>query len=142
MSPFVAYVSFLDQIANRIGASHDLMHVHAGLAIYVTAQFAIRTRRASMTALHTVFALAVGHEILDYLGSSGWDLADTLKDIGLTVLWPVAITAIGQFRRARWQHEQRALSQLYAHANRAGTRAARLSGSVAPQRRDAPDAQG
>lgn len=117
MNPFTAYASFMNDIALWFGASHSMMHVHAGLAIYVVTQFAVRTRRASMTALNTVVALAVGHEVLDYLGTASWDWLDTIKDIALTVTWPVAVTAVGQYRRARWQQE-RDLARLYSHANR------------------------
>lgn len=118
MSIFYDYTWLMNQIVLWSGATHGMMHMHAGLAIYIVAQLVLRTRRASMAALNTVIAAAIGHEVLDYLGSSSWELVDTLQDIGLTVMWPVAITGVGQYRRARWQQE-RDLAKLYAHANRA-----------------------
>jgi hypothetical protein len=131
MQIFVEYTTLMDRVADLFGASHSLMHVHAGLAIYVGTQLMLQTRRASMTALNTVIAAAVGHEVLDYLGSANWDAVDTLQDIGLTVMWPVAITAVGQFRRFRWKQEQRELAQLYRHADRAVRRQARARTSDA-----------
>lgn len=143
MEVFTAYTSLMDQAAQWFGVPHSTMHVHAGLAVYVVAQVVVRTRRASMAALNTVIALAVLHEVLDFFGSPNWDWADTLQDIALTSMWPVAITVVGQYRRARWQRA-RDLAKLYAHANRspmdrAPVRIRVLDGAGSALARSAPE---
>ena len=98
-----AYKQLIDQIVATAGPA-PLLHVHAGLAIYLLARLVLRERRGSLTALHVVFAAEMLNEALDWLAASpSWTIRDTLGDITLTMLWPVAITAVAQHRRRRWR---------------------------------------
>ncbi len=99
------YHQAVDAFVAAFGASHATMHVHVGLAIYLLVQLAVRTRRGSMTALNVVFAAEMANELLDYLHLGSWNWPDTLGDVALTMMWPVAITLVSQYRRARWERK-------------------------------------
>ena len=88
-----------------LGMSHEMMHVHVGLAIYLVVQLLQGTRRGSMFALNVVVAAEVLNELVDGL-AKGWFLRDTLSDALLTLAWPVAITLVSQYRRARWERRR------------------------------------
>ena len=91
-----------ESLVAALGMSHEMMHVHVGLAIYVAVQLVQGTRRGSMFALNVVVAAEVANELVDGF-AKGWFLRDTLSDAFLTVAWPVAITLVSQYRRARWE---------------------------------------
>lgn len=97
-----AYHHLVDQTTHALGASHAIMHVHIGLALYLGMQLLLRTRRASFAALHVVFVAELLNECLDWLANQSWNWPDTLSDMLLTLMWPIAITAVGHYRRARW----------------------------------------
>lgn len=108
MIPAQAYHQFVDQIVHALGVSHAIMHVHVGLALYLGTQLLLRTRRASFAALHVVFAAELLNECLDRLASQSWNWPDTASDMLLTMMWPVAITAVSRYRRVRWARFERA----------------------------------
>ena len=59
------------------GQSFAMLHVHAGLLIYVMCQLAIRDRRGSWLALGIVAQAELLNEILDSFTCSSWRWADT-----------------------------------------------------------------
>jgi hypothetical protein len=73
------------------------------MAIFVAVQFALRTRRASVTAFLVVVLMEATNEILDRLFCGSWRLRDTTGDIVATLFWPAAIVLLSKYRRARWQ---------------------------------------
>ena len=98
----IAYHAAKDQVVEMFGATHAMMHLHAGLALYLAVQVLTRTRRGSLQALSVVLVAELGNEILDRLATGSWRWSDTLSDVVLTVMWPAAITAVSLYRRARW----------------------------------------
>jgi hypothetical protein len=94
-----------ESLIAALGVTHEMMHVHVGLAIYLVVQLAQGTRRGSMFALNVVVAAEVLNELVDGL-AKGWFLRDTLSDALLTLAWPVAITGVSQYRRARWERRR------------------------------------
>lgn len=110
------YPAFIQGICDLFGASHATMHVHAGLAIYMGIQLLTRERRGSMVALNAVFAAEVGNEVLDRFAHGAWNWPDTLNDVFLTMLWPVVITLVSQYRRRRFMREEEARRALLALA--------------------------
>lgn len=102
MAPITAYKDLTDAIALATGFSRPMLHVHAGMAIYVLSQLMLGTRRGSALALATVLAAELGNEVMNrlYWGSWRWD--DTLRDIVVTLFWPLACVAVSKFRRWRW----------------------------------------
>jgi hypothetical protein len=122
MGAIDTYHQAIDAIVGVFGATHATMHVHAGLAIYLLVQLAVRTRRGSMTALNVVFLAEMANEGMGRLYRGYWDWPDTLADIVLTMMWPIAITAVSQYRRARWARMRR-------RAERYGAAAGELLGA-------------
>ena len=99
------YVAQANDIVEMLGISHATMHVHAGMAIYVSAKFMLRTRRASAYALLTVIHAELLNDLLDFLHYRSLRLDDTLSDIALTLLWPMLDYAVTRHRRKRWKAE-------------------------------------
>jgi hypothetical protein len=110
------YPVVIQGICDLFGASHATMHVHAGLAIYMAVQLLTRERRGSMVALNTVFAAEVANEVMDRFVHGAWNWSDTLNDVFLTMLWPVVITLVSQYRRRRFMREEEARRALQALA--------------------------
>jgi hypothetical protein len=97
------YKSLIDAIV-AWGGSASLLHVHVGMAIYLAVLMAVRQRRAGMIALQVVLAAELGNEVMDWLNASpDWTWSDTVSDFTLTLLWPVATTAVLAWRRRRWR---------------------------------------
>lgn len=97
------YKSLIDVIVRQAGSA-ALLHVHTGLAIYLATLMVVRTRRGAIVALQVVLAAELGNEAMDWLAASPeWTWSDTISDFVLTLLWPVAITLVGAWRRWRWR---------------------------------------
>lgn len=94
------------QAASLSGQNFPLLHVHAGLLIYVVCQFAIRNRRGSWIALAIVAQAELLNEILDNFYFGGWRWADTISDVILTLMWPTLLVLVSHFRRHRWAADQ------------------------------------
>ncbi len=101
-----SYIEMTNALVETVGATHAMMHIHAGLALYLGAQLLMRTRRASIVALGLVTVVTLLHEVMDRLHYGDWRWADTSGDIVLTLFWPAAITFVGLYRRKRWKLEQ------------------------------------
>lgn len=106
MDPVTLHHGLIEALVSASGLTHDQMHVHAGLAIYIGAQWLLRTRRASALALQMVLAAEILNEGAEALYYSDMRWSDTLWDVVLTMFWPVVLTATGMYRRRRWQVEQ------------------------------------
>ncbi|PZQ62962.1 MAG: hypothetical protein DI544_01890 [Sphingomonas taxi] len=102
-----AYKSLIDAIVLQAGSA-DMLHIHVGLALYLGTLVLARRPRAGFVALQVVLAAELANELLDWAAASPqWTLRDTLSDIFLTLMWPVAITAATQYRRRRWNRVER-----------------------------------
>jgi hypothetical protein len=98
-----------------LGTTDDMMHVHVGLALYVIVQLVQGTRRGSMFALNVVVTAEVLNELIDRLVKGAFS-PDTPSDVVLTLMWPVIITAVSQYRRARWGRSQQVYDALVRSA--------------------------
>ncbi|WP_293884096.1 hypothetical protein [Sphingomonas sp.] len=96
------YHAMIDTIIATTGLSDTVLHIHAGMAIYLLAQLMLRTRRASLNALTMVFALEAANETMDRLHSGSWNWPNTLSDFAATMFWPLMIVIVGRYRRQRW----------------------------------------
>lgn len=101
------YIAVMDQLVVATDASRNMLHVHAGMAIYLGVQFFARNRRASPLALGIVVTIELLNEAMQRLYYGSWRWGDTISDILLTIFWPAAITALGLYRRRRWAIEQK-----------------------------------
>jgi hypothetical protein len=99
------YVAQANMLTEMLGVSHAMMHVHAGLAIYLGAKFVLRTRRASVYALLAVLNAELANELMDYAHYGSLRIDDTLMDIVATLFWPTVDYCVTSYRRKRWQVE-------------------------------------
>jgi hypothetical protein len=95
-----AYASLIQTIVT--GTPDTMLHVHAGMMIYLGTQVLLGTRRASRYAVFTVLAAVGANEVFDWLYYGSWRWEDTLRDVVHTMFWPTACYTVGKFRRMRW----------------------------------------
>ena len=88
------------------GMPAELLHVHAGMALYTVSQFFLGSRRASWVALSIVFKVELMNEVMNYLFYGSWRWNDTVADIGITLLWPSICLAVGKYRRWHWKRRK------------------------------------
>ena len=91
------------------GADRALIHVHAGLAIYLMAQMAaqvVRLPRPALWGLTAVMVATALNEALDALATGGW-MPERLGMAMLTLAWPLALFLSAHVRR--WHLAQRRL---------------------------------
>lgn len=94
-----------DSIAQNFGVSHQVLHIHAGLAIYLATQLVLGTRRASLAALGVVFCAELANELVDFSFHGQLIIADTIEDIIATLFWPSLLYVVGTVRRKQWRKE-------------------------------------
>jgi len=106
MDPAASYHAATDAIVALAGGSDKLVHLNVGMALYLGAQFLLRTRRASVRALQILFVLEIANEVMDRLYFGEWRWADTFGDIVMTMLWPTASVLVGLHRRRQWAAQE------------------------------------
>lgn len=82
------YLAWKATLSGEMEVSESLLHLHAGLAIFVVTALLLRQRMRSWIPLAVVVALAVLNELIDYSYSPRWDLQSSGKDLLNTILWP------------------------------------------------------
>ena len=86
-------------IGTWAGASQELLHVHAGLAIFVTASLVLRRKFRSPIPLALVAVFAVLNELADWLDGPPADAFEPYWDIANTVFWPCVLFLLAR----RWR---------------------------------------
>ncbi|MET1754239.1 hypothetical protein ABVV53_02005 [Novosphingobium sp. RD2P27] len=102
MDPISSYRDFTEALKAFTGMSPQMLHVHAGMAIYLASQLLLGSRRASWVALLVVLEIELFNEVMNYLFYGSWRWADTLSDIAFTLFWPTMCVSVGKYRRWRW----------------------------------------
>ena len=81
------------------GASQELLHVHAGLLIFVMAALVLRKKFRSPVPLALVAAFAVLNELLDWINGPSPDPFEPYWDVANTVFWPLVLFVLAR----RWR---------------------------------------
>ena len=97
------YKNLIDSIEALSGMSRPMLHIHAGMAIYILSQLIFRNRRGSVAALMAVLVAELFNELMNRLYHGVWHWDDTVQDIALTLFWPTVCVATSLVRRPRWQ---------------------------------------
>lgn len=84
------YIRFVEWTAAETGFEDRLLHVHAGLLIFVLAKLVTRRPLTSPIPLACVYAGELVNEIFDRLHHGRW-MPDTTSDVINTVFWPTVI---------------------------------------------------
>jgi len=84
------YFETVAWVAQATGFEDRLLHVHAGLLIFVVVKLVTRRSFASPLPLICVYVGAVINEIFDRLNHGRW-MPDTGSDVLYTVFWPTIL---------------------------------------------------
>ena len=93
-----AYASLKQGLSAATGASEDLLHVHFGLLIFVTAALLLRRRMHSNWPVGLVWVFALANEAVDYF-AAGYQVDTSALDVVNTVLWPTVLHLVARRRR-------------------------------------------
>ncbi len=86
------YSAFKRSLSALTGAQEDLLHVHAGLLIFVLASLVLRRKMRSPLPLSVVAFFAVANEVLDRPMEPWVDIANT-------IFWPAVLFVLAR----RWR---------------------------------------
>ncbi len=93
------YSSAKQALSTALGASEDLLHLHAGLIIFFVAALLLRRRMRSRVPIALVYFFAFGNEVIDALspvgGATVWGAA---IDILNTIFWPTLLFLLARRR--------------------------------------------
>lgn len=99
--PIAYYSTAKQQLAAALGATEELLHIHAGLLIFFAAAVLLRRRMRSRVPIALVFAFAFFNEIVDAFSlesaATRWDPA---ADILNTVFWPTLLFFLARRRES------------------------------------------
>ena len=98
-NPVAKYSAAKIGLADLLGATEDLLHVHAGLLIFFAAALLFRRRMRSPVPIAIVYAFAIGNEVVDAFSpvtsATPWE---PLIDILNTVAWPTLLFFLARRR--------------------------------------------
>ena len=111
--------SFKSTLSRWVGLSHDALHMHVGMVLFLLLAFLLRRRRwGVLAALGGVLALEVANEVIDALDWVRWtgapNFIESGRDIASTMVWPTVLAvglAVWRRQRARAERPSRAIDQ-------------------------------
>lgn len=86
-------------LGESLGVSDDLLHLHLGLAIFVTTALLLRRRMRSVWPLAVVAAFTLVNELVDYGVNEPWSATGSALDVVNTMFWPTILFLLA--RRGR-----------------------------------------
>ncbi len=81
------------RISEAMGASQDLLHVHAGLLIFIVAALLLRRSMRSPLPLLIVIVFALFNESADWMAGKDLWRFEPVADVINTILWPTILFA-------------------------------------------------
>lgn len=86
-------------LSTELRLDRPILHIHAGLGLYVLATMVLRRPFGSLLPLLLVAAVEVTNEALDFARyqASGWPWTPwgTMRDLIDTLFWPTILTLVG-----------------------------------------------
>ena len=107
MDLITTYNDAIDGLVAFTDMPRPLLHVHAGMIIYLGCQLLLGTRRGSLLAVLITVQLALVHEMMNRLFHGSWRWENTSEDLVLTMFWPTMCYAVSRFRRWHWARRTR-----------------------------------
>ena len=80
------------------GAGQEMLHVHAGLLIFVLASLLLRKKFRSPIPLGLVVVFAVLNELIDWVNSPSPNALEPYLDIANTAFWPCVLFLLARRR--------------------------------------------
>ncbi len=93
-----AYAAIKESMSEATGASEELLHVHFGLLIFVSAAIVLRRRMHSNWPVGLVWVFALANEAVDFF-AAGYEAFPSLLDAINTVVWPTILYLVARRRR-------------------------------------------
>ena len=106
MDPVALYESITLALGEETGATDNLLHVHAGMAVLLVTRVISGRSLATSLPFLVVCVFALGNEVLDRISYDSWK-QDTLLDFVNTVFWPLVLMIGLRVRRSRGRSVQR-----------------------------------
>lgn len=94
-----SYRSAKQYLSTLTGASEDLLHVHAGLLIFVLAALILRKKMRSPVPLALVVFFATLNEVVDWYSGTPQAPFEHYIDFANTVFWPAVLFLLAR----RWR---------------------------------------
>lgn len=93
-----AYAQFTQDTVDVTGVSRPMLHILAGMAIYLPSRLFLGTGRGSLLAIMLVLQAELGNELLNMLhyGTARW--LDTIEDITLTLFGPMMFCCLASHK--------------------------------------------
>jgi hypothetical protein len=85
------YHGLIDWIGDGTGMSDTILHIHAGMAIFLITRLITGRSLGSLIPWSVVALAELGNEVLDRLHYGSWRLPDTTSDVINTLFWPTVI---------------------------------------------------
>ena len=105
--PVALYSDAKQAFAELVGATEDLLHLHAGLAIFFAAALLFRRRMRSRVPIALVYVFAFANELIDLLSPNGnVSRLEPALDMLNTVVWPTLLFLLAR-RRGKMGHSER-----------------------------------
>lgn len=95
----VAYRDAKRHLGDVTGAAEDLLHVHAGLLIFVLAALVLRKKMRSPVPLALVVVFALLNEVIDALAGGSSRPIEPYVDFANTIFWPAILFLLAR----RWR---------------------------------------
>ncbi|MEO5705455.1 MAG: hypothetical protein ABIT10_13675 [Alteraurantiacibacter sp.] len=101
----VRFVELKEWLLGSFGQSHDAMHVHVGLAIFVGLLLVLRGKGSWWLPFSLLAALSLLAEVFDVIAllsvKSPIDPMESLRDVANTLVWPLVLSVLFTWHRRR-----------------------------------------
>lgn len=92
------YHVLIDWTGDGTGSPVTILHIYAGMAVFLLARVVIRRSLGTLIPLRVVVAAEAGNEIIDRIYFGSWRWSDTLGDVANTLFWPAVICLAARLR--------------------------------------------
>ena len=101
----VQFVELKEMLLGSFGLSNDAMHVHVGLVLYLGMLLVLRGRAAAWLPIVALVVISLVAEVLDVVSlmfvRSPYSLAESARDVGSTLFWPLVLNTLLAIWRRR-----------------------------------------
>ena len=92
------YAALKLELLRWSGFSDGMMHMQAGLLLFLATAVAARRPFGAMLPLAAVVAAAAANELADRLVHGSWRSANSAHDLLFTLLWPLLLWVTSRYR--------------------------------------------
>lgn len=101
----VRFVDLKEWLLGIFAQSHDAMHIHVGLVLYLVTLLVLRGRGGAWLPFVLLAVLSVVAEVFDIIAlmsvKSPYSLLESTRDVGNTLGWPLVLSVLLTWQRWR-----------------------------------------